>query len=114
MSHTLQFGTNEKPIVVEFADDHQEFFADGVAGLAVGYPVSKITLTSKSPYQENEEKEHRKAVCTFALPTIALLEIAKLAYEAIKNNEDFIKDASENQSNHLSRTLQEFAEMAEK
>ena len=105
MSRTLTFGTEDRPIDVEVSDEHIEYFVDGVAGMAVGYPVSKMILTSKNPYNGDEERETRKAVCTITVPTEALLDIAKLAVDGIKGSEEFLSTASKNHASSLADKL---------
>lgn len=105
MSHMLTFGSEEHPVEVEVSDGHSEYYVDGVAGMAVGFPVSKLILTSKNPYSLQEEKESRKAVCTLIVPTEALFDIAQLAIDAIVANEGFLGDASEKHAQALSQKI---------
>lgn len=105
MAYTRNFGTDEAPLHVEFSEDHKEYFADGAAGLAIGYPMSKVVLTSIDPHNPNLDIETRKAVCTLSITTETLIEIAKMVIGNAAKSKDFLQDQSTEATKRLAEML---------
>jgi hypothetical protein len=105
VAQTIDFGTKEKPINVEFSENHNEFFVDGAAGLAIGYPMSKMVLTSTEPHNTVPNTERRRAVCTVAFTTEAMIDIAKMIIANVSQNRDFLEANSIEAAKRISEAL---------
>lgn len=105
MAHTLNFGTEDQPLQVEFSENHKEFFVDGAAGLAIGYPTSKVVLTSVDPHNPNKDVETRKAVCTVTLTTETLIEISKMIIGNAAKSRDFLEEHSAEAAKRIAEML---------
>lgn len=95
VAQTINFGTDENPINVKLSESHPEYFVDGSAGLAIGFPVSKLVLTSSDPHSPNQGPDDRKGVCTIVANTDSLIEMAKMILEAADKNKEFLETHSQ-------------------
>jgi hypothetical protein len=78
-SHELTPSKGGQPAVtLETGDTSKEFFCDGLTSLALGYPFSKLVLTSTDVNIKRKNEEVRREVVRLTVPTNTLLEIASL------------------------------------
>lgn len=75
-------------------EQYPEIFADELAGMMLGYPVSKLTFVTATQSGENGTIEKTK-VLSLAIPTQSLLNSCKLILDnALENQELIISMAS--------------------
>jgi len=105
VAQTINFGTEEQPINVKLSEDHPEFFVDGSVGLAIGFPVSKLVLTSSDPHSPQPGPDERKGVCTLVVNTDSLIDMAKVILTAASQNRQFLEEHSTKISERIKEAL---------
>ena len=74
-----------------------ESYADGLAQLMVGFPITKLVFHSLLEPKQNDGTEVRKATQSLSIPTIAAIEMALLILSACKQNEQVLKTIIDDQ-----------------
>jgi hypothetical protein len=105
---TINFGTEENPINVKISENHPEYFVDGSVGLAIGFPVSKLVLTSADPHSPHNGPDDRKGVCTVVANTDSLIDMAKMILRAADENRHFLQEHSIKVGKRINESLDTF------
>jgi hypothetical protein len=98
----------QTPIIEVYSPDNKpEIFVDGLAGMAIGYPNTKLDFTSTVPRKADDKPgvESRIAVCTIVIPTTALLDIRNIIDQNLITNREFVINAATNHKELIERML---------
>lgn len=100
----------DKQIEISVPDNLPEVFADGLVGLAVGYPNTKLTFTSTSLLGRKEGVDARNAVCTLVVPTATLINVVDTIGRALVEHEDFLMGANATFRDAIAKHLAGFSQ----
>lgn len=88
------------------ATRHQPVFCEGVAQIAVGYPVSRLVFSSQPPQRSADGKEITHFVATeVVLPTNGLAELAKQIIVSLIESKDQLETIGSDWNKNLSELI---------
>lgn len=85
-----------------------EIFADELAGMMLGYPISKLTFAAARQGAPNGEIE-KAQVLTLSIPTLSLLTSCKLILDNAAENQELIVGVASSSQEKLFAFLGETA-----
>ena len=104
----------EPSFVIEIKDNCDAIYSDGVAQVAIGFPVSKIFFfQSHQPVGSDGPKEIRRVTHTVTIPTVRLVEACKHVLGAVKSVEEQLVRLGNAQSTQLQKLLSDATPMLE-
>lgn len=83
--------------------DLNEFYADDIGGIMIGYPISKITFSSVQ-HAEKDQVESRKVI-TLSMPTHALIKVCSAFIKSAEDNQDAIISAIKESELQILKTI---------
>lgn len=97
-------------------DSAPTIFADGIAQVALGYPMSRVIFHTVSGVQALAEgmSEQRKAEATIVMPTANLIEAMKLVLDLARQNEDALATLHDAGAVRVREMLQQMNAAADK